>query len=110
LFFRTGGGGTTGISWEIEEAMKRLEASIYGRVQGVFFRDTTRQEAQRRQITGWVRNETDGSVRVVAEGEQDALETFESFLSRGPARAEVRRVETTWKEATGEFSEFRVRY
>ncbi|MFW5941314.1 MAG: acylphosphatase [Chloroflexota bacterium] len=90
--------------------MKRLSAKVYGRVQGVFFRDTTRREAQRRNVSGWVRNEPDGSVRVVAEGSQGALTELERFLHQGPSSARVERVETTWDDATGEFSGFRVRY
>ncbi|HSM58014.1 MAG TPA: acylphosphatase [Candidatus Sulfomarinibacteraceae bacterium] len=90
--------------------MKRLNAKVYGRVQGVFFRDTTRREAHQRDIHGWVRNEPDGSVRVVAEGSQEVLTELERFLHRGPSSARVERVETTWEDATGEFSGFRVRY
>lgn len=89
--------------------MKRLEARIYGHVQGVFFRDTTRREAARRRLMGWVRNERDGSVHVVAEGEEEALEAFEQFLHEGSPAARVSRVESDWREATGEFRGFRVR-
>lgn len=89
--------------------MKRLEAQVYGHVQGVFFRDTTRREAQRRQLTGWVRNEPDGTVRVVAEGEDEALQSFEQFLHEGSPSARVSRVESTWQDSTGEFRGFRVR-
>jgi acylphosphatase len=90
--------------------MKRLEASIYGYVQGVFFRETTRREAQRLKLAGWVRNEADGSVKVVAEGAPDTLEELQRFLHRGPSAARVERVEADWQEATGEFSGFRVRH
>lgn len=89
--------------------MKRLEATVYGRVQGVFFRDTTRSKAQQRQVTGWVRNEPDGSLRVVAEGDEKALKEIVAFLHEGPRAARVERVETEWKEARNEFSGFRVR-
>lgn len=89
--------------------MKRLEARVYGRVQGVFFRDTTRREAQRRQLTGWVRNEPDGTVRVVAEGADEALQSFEQFLHEGSPSARVSRVESAWQDATGEFRGFRIR-
>ncbi|HZD11054.1 MAG TPA: acylphosphatase [Candidatus Binatia bacterium] len=89
--------------------MERLEASIYGHVQGVFFRDTTRREAQRLGLTGWVRNERDGSVRVMAEGDRNSLEALERFLHRGPSAAHVERVESEWLGATGEFRGFRVR-
>lgn len=90
--------------------MKRLEATVFGHVQGVFFRDTTRKQARRRGITGWVRNEPDGTVSVVAEGEKEALESLVAFLQRGPSAAHVERVETTWQDASGEFSGFHVRY
>jgi acylphosphatase len=89
--------------------MKRLEATVYGHVQGVFFRDTTRSEAQQLQITGWVRNQRDGTVRVVAEGEEDALQQFLDYLQQGPPAARVARVETDWLPAQNDFSSFRVR-
>lgn len=89
--------------------MKRLEATIYGHVQGVFFRDSTRSQAQQRDLSGWVRNEPDGSVRVVAEGDERALRALLSFLEQGPPAARVERVEQEWKEARNEFSGFRVR-
>lgn len=89
---------------------KQLTASVYGRVQGVFFRDSTRREAQQRNITGWVRNEPDGSVRIVAEGPEEALLELEEFLHRGPSAARVERVEIAWDEASGAFSGFNVRH
>lgn len=91
-------------------SLQRLEATVFGHVQGVFFRDTTRKQARRRGITGWVRNERDGTVRVVAEGEREDLEALVSFLQRGPSAAHVERVETKWQDASGEFSGFHVRY
>lgn len=89
--------------------MKRLEASVFGRVQGVYFRATARERARTLGLTGWVRNEYDGSVRVVAEGDETSLRRFVSFLGEGPRGANVSRVETRWQEATGEFSSFDVR-
>jgi acylphosphatase len=89
--------------------MKRLEATVYGHVQGVFFRDTTRSMAQERQLTGWVRNQRDGTVRVVAEGEEGALRELLSFLHRGPSAARVESVDAEWKEGENAFSHFRVR-
>ncbi len=89
--------------------MKRLVARVYGHVQGVFFRDTTRRHAQQRDVTGWVRNERDGTVQVVAEGEEQALERLLEFLHRGPSAARVERVEAEWQSATGEFKTFHIR-
>ena len=90
--------------------MKRLEANVYGHVQVVFFRDSTQRFARHRNIGGWVRNERDGSVRVVAEGPEASLRELEQFLRRGPSAARVERVEAEWDQATEEFNDFHVRY
>ncbi len=87
---------------------RRLHARIYGLVQGVFFRDTTRQQARALNLSGWVRNEADGSVEVIAEGPPADLETLLQFLRQGPSHARVDRVEADWAAATGEFSSFNV--
>lgn len=89
---------------------KRLEATIHGRVQGVSFRYYTRIEAQRLHLTGWAANHRDGTVRVVAEGPEAALQEFMAYLHQGPAMAHVARVDVTWSEATGEFPQFSVRW
>ncbi len=89
---------------------KRIEAAIYGRVQGVYFRETTRQVAQKLQLTGWVANQADGSVFVVAEGSEDALNHLLIFLYQGPSAARVDRITNTWQMATGEFHSFTVRW
>ncbi|MGD8804492.1 MAG: acylphosphatase [Chloroflexota bacterium] len=90
--------------------MKRLTARISGRVQGVSFRYYTRREATRLGVRGWVRNEADGSVRVLAEGSQDSLGELLEFLERGSPSARVRHVEVDWSAATGEFDTFEVRF
>jgi acylphosphatase len=90
--------------------MKRLEATVYGRVQGVNFRHYTRQEANRLHVTGWVANQSDGSVYVAAEGSDEALNKLLAFLHRGSPSARVDKVTTTWLEATGEFTSFSVRW
>lgn len=90
--------------------MKRLTAKIRGRVQGVSFRYNTRHVAQRYGLSGWVRNEPDNSVMVIAEGPEDTLLLFEQFLHRGPPGALVRSVERSWSDASGEFSSFEVRF
>ncbi len=90
--------------------MKRLEATVYGRVQGVSFRYYTRRESLRLGLTGWVANQWDGTVRVVAEGTENALQELLAFLHRGPSAARVTRVDADWFEATGVFSTFEIRY
>jgi acylphosphatase len=89
--------------------MKRLTASVYGRVQGVYFRHYTSLEANRLGLTGWVHNEADGSVGVVAEGPEDSLRRLLDFLRLGPSSATVERVEVVWSEAGGDFTAFAVR-
>lgn len=66
---------------------------VRGRVQGVGFRWNARKEARRLGLAGWVRNEDDGSVLVVARGEAGELDAFEGWLAEGPAAARVDAVE-----------------
>lgn len=90
--------------------VKRLEATVYGRVQGVSFRHYTRLEAQQLGLTGWVANRRDGAVHVVAEGPEAALQQFFAFLQQGPVTAHVTQVEQAWTEATGEFPQFSIHW
>lgn len=87
--------------------MKRLHLIIHGHVQGVFFRAFVHEHASRLKLTGWVRNNPDGTVEVVAEGPQDALETLLQDCRRGPPGAQVTTLETHWEKATGEFAMFK---
>ncbi|MDD5219547.1 MAG: acylphosphatase [Candidatus Bipolaricaulis sp.] len=86
----------------------RLEARVHGRVQGVFFRQNTLTQAGRLGLVGTVQNDPDGSVFVAAEGERLALERLLEWLSRGPERASVERVEAVWLEPVGRSTEFRI--
>ncbi len=88
---------------------KRLTATVYGRVQGVNFRSSTQGEAARRDLRGWVTNRSDGSVMVVAEGEEEELRHLERWLHRGPSSARVDLVDVIWSDASGEFLRFSVR-
>ena len=78
---------------------RRLVAG--GRVQGVWFRDSTRREAERLGVAGSARNLPDGTVEVVAEGEADAVDRLEAFVRAGPGHAEVDRVEVTGEAPEG---------
>ncbi|MFB6098390.1 MAG: acylphosphatase [Salinibacter sp.] len=91
------------------ETQERLSARITGRVQGVGFRNFTRTRARRLGVTGWVRNERDGSVRLEAEGSREALESLVEAVRQGPRMARVENVEVDWSDATGDFETFRVR-
>lgn len=88
-----------------------LQAVVYGRVQGVFFRAFVVEHARELGLTGYVRNLPDGkSVEVVAEGERSHLEKLVSYLEVGPPLARVAQVVTDWSEYTGGYSGFRARY
>ena len=83
---------------------------VHGRVQGVFFRDSTRRRAQAAGVTGWVRNNPDGTVEVWLEGAPEAVDDLTAWLrDGGPSRAEVRRVEAEPAEPQGHGS-FKVRH
>jgi acylphosphatase len=86
----------------------RLDASVRGRVQGVGFRYFALREATRYGLAGWVANEADGSVRVVAEGAQADLEALLTRLEEGPPAGWVDGVITRWEPARGLTGGFRI--
>ncbi len=88
--------------------MERLEAVVEGRVQGVSFRYYTRQRAHQLELKGWVRNENDGSVRVLAEGPREALEALLEFLGHGPEGARVESVSPSWSAGQGDLKPFAI--
>ncbi|MFP4175002.1 MAG: acylphosphatase [Halobacteriales archaeon] len=90
--------------------MERAHVVVSGKVQGVYFRATTRDEAQEHGVTGWVKNLDDGRVEAVFEGDEDAVREMVEFCHEGSRRAEVEDVEVEWSDATGEFDGFSVRY
>jgi len=92
-----------------QSELHQLHAIVHGRVQGVGFRDFTQSCAVDLGLTGWVRNQSDGTVEVTAEGDLAALETLLGFLNRGPTSARVTRVVAEWRDATGAFDHFGVR-
>lgn len=66
---------------------------VFGRVQGVWYRGSTRDQARQLGLSGWVRNREDGSVEAVACGTPETLERFRAWLQEGPSAARVERVE-----------------
>jgi acylphosphatase len=74
---------------------------VRGEVQGVFFRDSTRREAERRGLAGWVSNRADGAVEAVFEGDAEDVAALVEFCRAGPPRAEVRDVDVTEEEPEG---------
>ena len=81
--------------------MTRKRVVVAGRVQGVFFRDTTRRRAESAGVAGWVSNRADGAVEAVFEGDADAVEELVDFCRRGPSRAEVASVEVAEESPEG---------
>ncbi|MCX7924226.1 MAG: acylphosphatase [Fimbriimonadales bacterium] len=90
--------------------MKRLTARVYGAVQGVGYRAFALSEARRLGLSGYVRNCADGSVEVVAEGEEEKLQSFLERLQRGPSASHVDYVDSVYSKAKGEFESFTIRY
>jgi len=88
----------------------RAHVFVSGRVQGVFFRSETQDEALRHGLTGWVRNLPDDRVEAVVEGDRDKVETLIEFCKRGPHGAKVTKVEVTWEDYTGQFKSFTIRF
>ena len=87
-----------------------LQATVYGYVQGVFFRAFVSQQATGLGLNGYVRNLSGGEVEVQAEGERPKLESLIDYLKTGPPAAKVNKVVTKWSEYTGGYSGFSIRY
>ena len=81
--------------------MIRRRVVAHGRVQGVFFRDSTRREARSAGVSGWVTNRSDGAVEAVFEGDEDAVARMVEFVRRGPGHADVEDVEVHDEEPEG---------
>ena len=89
-------------------ALTRVRLRIHGRVQGVFYRYYARQQAQTLGLAGWVRNSPDGSVELVAEGDEDAVEQLVRWARRGPSQARVERVDVEREEPVETLRSFRI--
>jgi len=91
--------------------MARLSATVYGRVQGVYFRYFIRNIARKLSLKGYVRNLVSGNaVEVQAEGEKLQLDELLEQLKTGPQGASVKRVEVDWSDYSGQFDNFSIRY
>jgi acylphosphatase len=81
--------------------MIRRRVIVHGRVQGVFFRDSTRRRAQQRGVNGWVTNRRDGAVEAVFEGDEESVESLVAYARKGPRGAQVERVDVLDEEPEG---------
>jgi acylphosphatase len=89
----------------------RFSATVYGRVQGVYFRYFILKTARSLDLKGYVRNlESGDAVEVQAEGEKQKLDRLIYQLKVGPPGARVSSVEIDWSDYSGQFTEFKIRY
>ena len=89
--------------------MIRVHLVVYGRVQGVYFRQSSAEEARRLGVRGWVRNRRDGTVEAVAEGDRALVDAFVSWCRRGPPMASVTELDLTESDPVGLQEGFDVR-
>lgn len=86
--------------------MTEIECVVYGRVQGVGYRDYVLQAAQQCDVVGYVRNESDGTVRVVAQGAPESAKAFIEYLHEGSVMARVERVSIEWRSPEQVYEDF----
>ena len=91
-------------------AKTRVHIFVSGRVQGVFFRQKTKQQADTLGVMGWVRNLDDGRVEAVFEGEEEDVKALVDFCKKGPRSAIVTGCAVYWEPFSGEFDDFEVAY
>ena len=89
---------------------KKIILKIYGRVQLVMYRDSARRQARKLNLVGWVMNKSDGTVELIAEGEEENLKQFIDWCYNGPILARVDKIDISWQEATGQFKKFNIKY
>ena len=86
----------------------RVRLIIEGRVQGVWFRDSTRREAETLRVRGWVKNRPDGAVELLAEGAAEDVKKLVAWCHKGPSQAKVLRVNEEEEPWRGEFEAFNI--
>ncbi len=89
---------------------KRVSIKIFGIVQGVFFRESTREKANELGLSGFVRNESDGSVYIDAEGSEEDLRGLISWCHQGPRLSRVDRVDYDFIPKLEDYQEFEIRF
>lgn len=88
----------------------RVHVVISGRVQGVWFRATTKQKAEQLGLTGWVRNTYDGNVEAVFEGEENSVQEMLDWCRHGPPLSKVENIEVKNESPTNGFDSFSIRF
>jgi acylphosphatase len=90
--------------------MRHVKIRVHGKVQGVFFRQSAQEKAEELNVTGWARNEADGSVYMEAEGEDENLQRFLEWCRQGPPAASVSDMEHEFSEELKDFKGFRIEF
>ena len=88
----------------------RAHVIVHGRVQGVFFRYETQQAATQRDVVGWVRNLSDGTVEAVFEGVEENVYSALEWCKQGPPAAKVNKIDISWVEPEEQYNRFEIRY
>jgi len=90
--------------------MKKVNIKIYGRVQGVFFRYNTKKVADKLSVKGWVKNNSDGTVELIAEGDDKSVDCLVNWCRKGPIGAKVDKVNVKEAKYKKEFKDFSIVY
>ena len=95
-----------------EETTEKNRAHIFvsGKVQGVFFRESTKRKAEKLGVFGWVKNLQDGRVEAVFEGGKRNVEEMVNWARKGPIWAKIEALDVLWEDYLGEFKGFEIRY
>lgn len=88
--------------------IKRAKIHVIGRVQGVFFRQRTKDEAKSLNLVGWVKNTGDGDVMIMVQGPEECIEAIIAWARVGPTHAKVKKVEVEWLEPSNDLSDFEI--
>jgi len=88
---------------------KQVVLKIYGKVQRVFFRDSSQRKAKELNLSGWVRNEPDGTVQIVAEGYESGLKKLIEWCKNSPDHAKVDKVDVGWFNPINQFNDFLIK-
>ena len=88
----------------------RAHVFVTGKVQGVYYRQNTMETAKAHGVTGWVRNLPDSSVEAIFEGDESGVKLVIEWCKKGPPKAQVENVDSSFENFTGEFSDFTISY
>lgn len=88
--------------------MNEVLIQVFGRVQGVFYRAYVEKEAKNHNLTGWVKNNSDRSVTILAQGQKEKLKEFIEWCKKGSPLSKVKSVKIVWQKPTQEFKDFKI--